>query len=230
MYPHLLSSCSQQDFFILYPKADMLKRLITIYLPMLVVISVAFIAGRQLYYDNDVTLDDVAFVESSNTLNSNANVVQPADESLNTEQIPEDAVLVNTETVVAPVDAVETEPVKEIVEPVAVTEPEAEVVTQNVVVTISGPGITKRCVVTYTDDLSVHQLMQQASQQCNFAYRVKDYTSLGAFVDELGGVTSSRKEGRYWIYYVNGKKANVGVSSYTVAPDDLVAWVYEQEY
>jgi flavin-dependent dehydrogenase len=112
----------------------------------------------------------------------------------------------------------------------APTEVVEETQVPEIVVTVSGPGVAVRCPVEFSAEITVHQLMRQASKQCDFSYTVKEFTSLGVFVDELDGVQSDKQQGKYWIYYVNAKKANVGVSSYRVQAEDVIAWKYEQEY
>ena len=72
--------------------------------------------------------------------------------------------------------------------------------------------------------------MQQAADQCEIAYRTKQYASLGVFVDGIADVSSNKTAGLYWIFSVNGTKANVGVSSYQIQPGDSIAWNYEAEY
>ena len=219
----------------------LLKRLITIYLPMTVVLAVATWAGVQLYQDRDPELNTVEFVTAA-TFNDNTNVeLQMAQNETEGTAVPsephaEEATASTDTTATSDVKTVQALPVSNsqpthtelpAADDTTATEPNVE---SEIVVTLSGPGVTKRCEVPVTGSVLVHALMQQASKQCHFSYQVKDFTSLGAFVDELGGLTSDRKEGKYWIYYVNGKKANIGVSAYTAQPNDVVAWVYEQEY
>ena len=59
----------------------------------------------------------------------------------------------------------------------------------------------------------------------NFSFHSKDYSSLGSFVDEINGVKGT--PGNYWLYYVNGKKASVGVSKYIIKEGDKIVWKQE---
>lgn len=222
------------------------KRLVTIYLPMTIVLAVATWAGLELWHDQDATLNEVEFIvpAAMDTLVNQAELeTTPSTIVETTTQTTVEPSVVSTEAAeptTTPTTSANTTPTTAISQtatsqanteataPKETTEETA--VSAQIVVTVSGPGVTQRCEVPVSGSMNVHQLMKQASAQCKFSYRVKDFTSLGAFVDELGGLVSDQKNGKFWIYYVNGKKANIGVSGYTAQPDDVVAWVYEQEY
>src|SRR3989338_9106921 len=52
------------------------------------------------------------------------------------------------------------------------------------------------------------------------------YIGMGKLIEEING---SKNDGnKYWIYYVNGKKAQVGVSNYKIKAGDVVSWKYEK--
>jgi len=74
---------------------------------------------------------------------------------------------------------------------------------------------------------TVYQAMNLLSQQTNFTFGGKQYANLGFFVDEINGMKNNPKTNKYWIYYVNGQSANVGVSSYIIRPNDIITWKYE---
>jgi hypothetical protein len=50
-------------------------------------------------------------------------------------------------------------------------------------------------------------------------------SGLGNFIDEINGIKGTK--GRYWIYYINNKKASVGVSKYFVKNGDIIKWSQE---
>jgi len=59
----------------------------------------------------------------------------------------------------------------------------------------------------------------------NFNFNYKEYPSLGIFVDGINGVKN--EPNKYWIYYVNGKEAEVGVSNYILKDGDEILWKQE---
>lgn len=55
----------------------------------------------------------------------------------------------------------------------------------------------------------------------------KEFSSLGYFVDEINGVKTDKNAGKYWIYYLNGKPAQLGISQYILKNNDSLTWKYE---
>jgi len=76
---------------------------------------------------------------------------------------------------------------------------------------------------------SVYDLMQIIRKEYPFTFSGKEYSGLGFFVEEINGVKNNTQEGRYWIYYINDKKAQAGVSNYIVQSNDIINWKYEHE-
>ncbi len=56
----------------------------------------------------------------------------------------------------------------------------------------------------------------------------ENFPGLGFFVQSINGIEQGN--GYSWIYYINGKKATVGVSSYKLKIGDLIEWKYEKNY
>lgn len=56
----------------------------------------------------------------------------------------------------------------------------------------------------------------------NFSFKYKEYTSLGIFIDEIGELKNGN--GKYLIYSINGKEAQVGVSKYKLQAGDIISW------
>ena len=52
-----------------------------------------------------------------------------------------------------------------------------------------------------------------------------NFSGLGFFVESINGIKEGN--GYSWIYYINGKKATVGVSTYRLQNGDLIEWKYE---
>lgn len=192
----------------------MIQKLLTIYLPAAAVLSIVTVAGVFLYQTNDPELEEVEFITPTEVRIAESAEQKPEDTEVgiaeNTEEAPED-----------------TEGIAEHNE---ITEDAEKIAVELTTVVISGPGVSERCELELSEPETAHQVMQQAAEQCGFSYQWKKYASLGVFVDALAGVTTNKTKGKYWIYYVNGTKANVGVSSYTIVSGDELLWKYEQEY
>ena len=84
--------------------------------------------------------------------------------------------------------------------------------------------------VSLSKGSSVYDLMQAvASLHSDFTFQGKDFgPGMGFFVDEINGVKGGLKQGKYWIYYINNKEAQVGVSNYMIKPNDVITWKYEE--
>jgi len=100
----------------------------------------------------------------------------------------------------------------------------------SVLVSATGPGVKELCEVAVTETTTVHKVMLSASDQCGFSYAGKKQGNLGFFVEEIAGLKQSVKDGFYWVFSVNGKKSQLGVSTRTVEPNDTIQWTYEAEY
>jgi len=75
--------------------------------------------------------------------------------------------------------------------------------------------------------ISVYELMDKLRSEGKINFKAKTYIGIGKFIEEINEVRSDGS--KYWIYYVNGKKAQVGVSNYKLNPGDVVSWKYEKE-
>lgn len=72
---------------------------------------------------------------------------------------------------------------------------------------------------------TVYDAMKILSQQANFNFNGKNYGSLGFLVEEINGIKNGQQN-KYWIYYVNGESAKVGISNYIIKPNDIITWKY----
>jgi hypothetical protein len=73
---------------------------------------------------------------------------------------------------------------------------------------------------------SVYDLMQRMMGAGKINFTTKRYVGMGMLIDSIDG---SRSNGEMtWIYEVNGKEAEVGVSNYKLYPGDVVSWKYEK--
>ena len=85
----------------------------------------------------------------------------------------------------------------------------------------------KSYVVMVAPGSTVYDAMKKLSddKSSGFVFHSKEYSSLGNFVDSINGVPGT--PGSYWLYYLNGKKASIGVSKNKIKSGDVVTWKQE---
>lgn len=77
---------------------------------------------------------------------------------------------------------------------------------------------------------TAYDLMAKAQTDGLIRFSARDYGGdLGQLVEEINGVKSGARGKKYWIYYINGKKAQVGISTYKPQAGDIISWQYEDE-
>lgn len=83
--------------------------------------------------------------------------------------------------------------------------------------------------VKYEDKISgqtnVYFFMEQLQNEGKINFKDETYIGMGKLIEEINGLKNGEKN---WIYYVNGEKANIGVSNYKIKSGDVVSWKYEQ--
>lgn len=78
-----------------------------------------------------------------------------------------------------------------------------------------------------SEEISIYDFMDKLRTEGKINFKEKTYSGMGKFIEEINGVKNGDK---YWIYYVNNKKANIGVSNYKINNGDIVSWKYEKNY
>jgi hypothetical protein len=82
-------------------------------------------------------------------------------------------------------------------------------------------------VATYSaspdEETTVFDLLTQAADKFGYKLETQKF-DFGVFVKAIGGRESSRE--RTWIYFVNGKAAQVAADQAKVKPGDRVEWRY----
>lgn len=77
---------------------------------------------------------------------------------------------------------------------------------------------------------TAYDLMAKAQTDGLIRFSARDYGGdMGQLIEEINGIRSSVRNKKYWIYYINGKKATVGISNYQLKPGDTISWQYEYE-
>lgn len=74
---------------------------------------------------------------------------------------------------------------------------------------------------------NIYHFMNQLRNEEKIDFKEKTYSGMGKFINEINGIKNKDKN---WIYYVNGKKATIGISNYKINPGDVVSWKYEDSY
>lgn len=78
------------------------------------------------------------------------------------------------------------------------------------------------------EQTSVYNFMTQLKNEGKINFKDKNYPGMGKFIEEINGIKNSREKN--WIYYVNNKKAEIGISNYKLNLGDVVSWKYESSY
>ncbi len=73
---------------------------------------------------------------------------------------------------------------------------------------------------------SVYELMEKMQREGKISFTKKNYAGMGQFIETINGIKGGG--GKSWIYYVNNKKASVGVSNYKIKEGDVVSWKLEK--
>lgn len=74
------------------------------------------------------------------------------------------------------------------------------------------------------ENSSVFEAMEKLKNN-NFDFKYTNNVSLGNFVTEINGQKGT--PGKYWIYYINDKKASIGVSNQILKNGDIIKWSQE---
>lgn len=83
----------------------------------------------------------------------------------------------------------------------------------------------KKLSLNFTPGDTLEKVIKDAVSKNLVNIKGENFSGLGFFVESINGIEA--KNGNTWIYYINGKKATVGVSSYKLQKEDLIEWKYE---
>ena len=75
-----------------------------------------------------------------------------------------------------------------------------------------------------SDQISIYNFMNQLQNEGKITFKEKYYSGMGEFIEEINGIKNGDKN---WIYYVNNRKAEIGISNYKIKTGDVVSWKYE---
>ncbi|MFA6547423.1 MAG: DUF4430 domain-containing protein [Candidatus Magasanikbacteria bacterium] len=80
--------------------------------------------------------------------------------------------------------------------------------------------------VSLPEKSTAYDAMQKLTNTKQITMTTKQYNGLGYFIEEINGLKNNNQTGEYWIYYINGQSAKVGVSLYILKNNDLIKWTY----
>lgn len=86
-------------------------------------------------------------------------------------------------------------------------------------------------VNTYEDLLgtTAFDVVRQAADKNGFDLKYKDYGGeLGVFIESINGVGADPSGKKWWQFWVNNTYSNVGASSHTIQPNDVIEFKYIQ--
>ena len=67
------------------------------------------------------------------------------------------------------------------------------------------------------------EALQNLARQNNLDLKTKQY-DFGVFVEGIGGVENTKEKA--WLYFINGKSAEVAADKYELKAQDVVEWKY----
>ena len=79
--------------------------------------------------------------------------------------------------------------------------------------------------LSFAPNTVFYDALMQAKNADKIEFSGRNYLGLGFFVTDIGTLHSGN--GKSLIYYINGKEATVGVSSYILKNGDIIEWKLE---
>ncbi|MEY4440427.1 MAG: hypothetical protein RLY49_53 [Candidatus Parcubacteria bacterium] len=73
-----------------------------------------------------------------------------------------------------------------------------------------------------SNNTTVYDAMNALMSEGKISFEGREYPALGYFVTSIGSLESG--DGKNLMYYINGKEASLGVSSYVVQEGDSIEW------
>lgn len=78
------------------------------------------------------------------------------------------------------------------------------------------------------EGIILKDLLDKLQTESDFSFSGKNYPGIGFFVNEMNGTKNDNKQGKYWVYYLNGQSAQVGISNQKINSGDNIEWKYEK--
>ncbi len=88
-----------------------------------------------------------------------------------------------------------------------------------------GNDEVKNFTLQINGEESVYDLLTKLANQNQIKLETQE-SSLGILIQAIDGVKNGQ-DNKYWIYYINGQMANVGVKDQKVSPHDQIEFKFE---
>jgi|GEM_PF-3288267 hypothetical protein len=82
-------------------------------------------------------------------------------------------------------------------------------------------------LVYFNEGETLHDVMSVMKENNLIVFQEKSFSGIGSYIYSINDIEENKKEGKYWIYYVNDEMANVGISNYVLNPGDEIEWRLE---
>jgi hypothetical protein len=75
---------------------------------------------------------------------------------------------------------------------------------------------------TFTQGESLYNILLKEKEANKISFSGKEYSGMGFFMTDIGTLHSTKDH--YLMYYINGKEAEIGISSYFPQNGDVIEW------
>lgn len=86
---------------------------------------------------------------------------------------------------------------------------------------------SKKITGYFSEGDTLYDSLDKMKKAGILSFEEKSFSGLGAYIYSIEGISEDKKNGKYWIYYINDEKANVGVSNYLLKEGDEIRWHLE---
>lgn len=86
----------------------------------------------------------------------------------------------------------------------------------------------KSYTVSIVPNTNLLGVMKKLQKEQDFTFTTKTFSGLGEFVESINGIANNSNQ--YWMYYIDGNLANIGVSQYTPKAGDIIVWKFEKSF
>lgn len=83
--------------------------------------------------------------------------------------------------------------------------------------------------IPWEEGMTAFRALQKSAERASFNLEYKDYGGdMGVFITSINGQTGENQKA-WWQFWVNGKYADKGASTYTLNPGDSVYWTLSSQ-